>query len=56
MVRGEARRLSNKLGEYYGAVRKDDSVFIFYRPGSYVSKLRTGYGVAAGHSGARPIA
>jgi hypothetical protein len=56
MVRGEARRLSDKLTDYYGAVGKDDSVFIFYRPGGYVSKLRTGYGVPAGHSGVRPIA
>lgn len=56
MVRGEACRLSNKLSEYEGAVRKDGSVFFFYRPGGYVSKLRTGYGVPAGHSGARPIA
>jgi TolB-like protein len=36
IVRSEARRLRSKLKEYYDSVGKDDSVFIYYRPGSYV--------------------
>ncbi len=40
IVRSEARRLRNKLREYYESVGKDDSVFIYYRPGSYVPTFR----------------
>ena len=40
IVRGEARRLRNKLREYYESVGKDDSVLIDYRPGSYVPTFR----------------
>ena len=36
IVRTEARRLRRKLQEYYESVGKDDPVFIYYRPGSYV--------------------
>jgi TolB-like protein/tetratricopeptide (TPR) repeat protein len=36
IVRSEARRLRGKLKEYYESVGKDDPVFIYYRPGSYV--------------------
>ena len=36
IVRSEARRLRHKLKEYYECDGKDDSVFIYYRPGSYV--------------------
>ncbi len=36
IARSEARRLRNKLREYYESVGKDDSVSIYYRPGSYV--------------------
>jgi TolB-like protein len=40
IVRSEARRLRSKLKEYYESDGKDDSVFIFYRPGSYVPAFR----------------
>ncbi len=40
IVRSEARRLRSKLKEYYDSVGKDDSVFIYYRPGSYVPVFR----------------
>src|SRR3984893_16560337 len=36
IVRSEARRLRGKLKEYYESVGRNDSVFIYYRPGSYV--------------------
>jgi TolB-like protein len=36
IVRTEARRLRNKLKEYYGAEGKDDPVYIYLRPGSYI--------------------
>jgi len=41
IVRSEARRLRSKLKEYYDSVGKDGSVFIYYRPGSYVPVFRT---------------
>ena len=40
IVRSEARRLRCKLKEYYESVGKNDSVFIYYRPGSYVPVFR----------------
>jgi DNA-binding NarL/FixJ family response regulator len=40
IVRSEARRLRSKLKEYYESVGKDDPVFIYYRPGSYVPVFR----------------
>jgi TolB-like protein len=40
IVRSEARRLRNKLKEYYDSVGKDDAVFIHYRLGSYVPVFR----------------
>jgi len=40
IVRSEARRLRNKLKEYYESMGKNDSVFICYRPGSYVPAFR----------------
>src|SRR5580700_3813783 len=40
IVRSEARRLRSKLKEYYESVGKNDSVFIYYRPGSYVPVFR----------------
>jgi hypothetical protein len=40
IVRSEARRLRCKLKEYYESVGKNDSVFIYYRPGSYVPAFR----------------
>ncbi len=42
IVRSEARRLRSKLREYYESVGQDDSVFIYYRPGSYVPAFRFG--------------
>ena len=40
IVRSEARRLRNKLREYYQSVGKNDSVLIEYRPGSYMPLFR----------------
>jgi hypothetical protein len=40
IVRSEARRLRGKLKEYYDSVGRNDSVFIYYRPGSYVPAFR----------------
>ncbi len=40
IVRSEAPRLRRKLKEYYEADGKDDSVLIYYRPGSYVPVFR----------------
>jgi TolB-like protein/Tfp pilus assembly protein PilF len=40
IVRTEARRLRSKLKEYYELEGKDDSIFIFFRPGSYVPVFR----------------
>ena len=34
------RRLRNKLKQYYESVCKDDSVFIYYRPGGYAPVFR----------------
>jgi hypothetical protein len=41
IVRSEARRLRSKLKEYYESVGRNDSVFIYYRPGSYVPAFRS---------------
>jgi hypothetical protein len=40
IVRSEALRLRNKLKQYYESVGKDDSVFIYYRPGGYAPVFR----------------
>jgi TolB-like protein len=40
IVRSEARRLRNKLKEYYESVGKDDPVLIYYRLGSYAPVFR----------------
>ncbi len=40
IVRTEARRLRAKLKEYYEFDGKEDSIFIFFRPGSYVPVFR----------------
>lgn len=40
IVRTEARRLRSKLKEYYESEGKEDSIFIFFRPGSYVPVFR----------------
>jgi hypothetical protein len=36
IIRSEARRLRSKLREYYESVGRNDPIFIYYRPGSYV--------------------
>ncbi len=41
IVRTEARRLRSKLKEYYEGEGKDDPVFIYFRPGSYVPVFRS---------------
>jgi TolB-like protein/Tfp pilus assembly protein PilF len=41
IVRTEARRLRSKLKEYYEGEGKDDPIFIYFRPGSYVPVFRS---------------
>jgi TolB-like protein len=41
IVRTEARRLRAKLKEYYDAEGKEDPVFVYLRPGSYVPVFQT---------------
>jgi TolB-like protein/Tfp pilus assembly protein PilF len=41
IVRTEARRLRTKLKEYYESEGKDDPIFIYFRPGSYVPVFRS---------------
>jgi hypothetical protein len=52
IVRSEARRLRIKLKQYYESEGKNDSVFIYYRPGSYVPAFRR----RDRHEGAGPAA
>jgi TolB-like protein len=40
IVRTEARRLRSKLKEYYEGEGKNDPVFIYFRPGSYLPVFR----------------
>ena len=40
IVRTEARRLRIKLKEYYESEGKDDPIFIYFRPGSYIPVFR----------------
>jgi hypothetical protein len=40
IVRSEARRLRIKLKQYYESNGRNDSIFIYYRPGSYVPAFR----------------
>jgi hypothetical protein len=40
IVRSEARRLRSKLKEYYESAGRNDSVFVYYRTGSYVPVFR----------------
>ena len=40
IVRSEARRLRNKLKQYYESDGMDDPVFVYYRPGTYVPVFR----------------
>ena len=41
IVRTEARRLRNKLKEYYGGEGKEDPVYIYLRPGSYIPAFQS---------------
>src|ERR1700722_6577559 len=41
IVRTEARRLRTKLKEYYESEGKDDPIFIYFRPGSYIPVFRS---------------
>jgi len=41
IVRTEARRLRTKLKEYYESEGKNDPVFIYFRPGSYIPVFRS---------------
>jgi TolB-like protein len=41
IVRTEARRLRTKLKEYYDSEGKDDPIFIYFRPGSYIPVFRS---------------
>ncbi len=55
IVRTEARRLRTKLKEYYEAEGKNNPIFIYFRPGSYVPVFRSkvsapGQETAAGNS------
>jgi TolB-like protein len=40
IVRSEARRLRNKLKQYYESDGQSDSVFVYYRPGTYAPIFR----------------
>ena len=51
IVRSEARRLRSKLKEYYDSVGRNDSVSIYYRPGSYVPAFRRRDNPEGGGSG-----
>lgn len=58
IVRSEARRLRNKLREYYQSLGKNNSVVIEYRPGSYMplfrNKQRRGLKVTSKDRAPRP--
>ena len=51
IVRSEARSLRSKLKEYYESVGRNDSIFIYYRPGSYVPAFRRRDNPEGGGSG-----
>jgi|SRR5580704_3921953 hypothetical protein len=40
IVRSEARRLRVKLREYYQSLGKNDPVWIYYQPGSYIPRFQ----------------
>jgi TolB-like protein len=54
IVRTEARRLRAKLKEYYDAEGKDNPVFIYFRPGTYVPLFRVNENAAV-HSGGESL-
>ena len=41
IVRTEARRLRTKLKEYYESEGKNNPIFIYFRPGSYIPVFRS---------------
>jgi TolB-like protein/Tfp pilus assembly protein PilF len=41
IVRTEARRLRTKLKEYYESADRDNPIFIYFRPGSYIPVFRS---------------
>ena len=47
IVRTEARRLRAKLKDYYESEGKQDPVFIYFRPGTYVPLFRRNESIAA---------
>ncbi|AXC13482.1 Adenylate cyclase [Acidisarcina polymorpha] len=51
IVRTEARRLRLKLKEYYESEGKEDPVFIYFRPGSYIPVFRSKSAPSDGPSG-----
>jgi TolB-like protein/tetratricopeptide (TPR) repeat protein len=54
IVRTEARRLRAKLKEYYESEGKQNPVFIYFRPGTYVPLFRRNEAVAAHLPGEAP--
>jgi TolB-like protein/tetratricopeptide (TPR) repeat protein len=54
IVRTEARRLRAKLKEYYESEGKNNPVFIYFRPGTYVPLFRRNES-AAGNSGSEAV-
>jgi TolB-like protein len=56
IVRTEARRLRNKLKEYYGAEGKEDPVYIYLRPGSYVPAFQSRENLAGASGSVEPDA
>jgi TolB-like protein len=47
IVRTEARRLRAKLKEYYEWEGREDPLFIYYRPGTYIPVFRRNHSVAS---------
>jgi len=54
IVRTEARRLRGKLMEYYETEGKDDPVYIYLRPGSYIPVFKCKEAQVGGQSAAAP--
>jgi hypothetical protein len=47
IVRTEARRLRTKLKEYYESEGKNNPIFIYFRPGSYIPVFRSKFSAPA---------
>ncbi len=56
IVRTEARRLRNKLKEYYGGEGEEDPVYIYLRPGSYIPAFQSREDLAGTPDSAEPVA